>query len=175
MYSQKLSRLTIFERIFIKLLIFGGIFLLVCSFPVYGENVSTQPHPTKMVLGFPLNNSYPVDLNISINTTDYTIEDAINENKKRINYLLASMLDPAKGNLNLSDIQVMPYSISLINSTNSSLEKIYNNHSVYLVSSTIHLNTTIIDRSRLFRNTMPTLMRDQTLVKASYLSTYERN
>lgn len=175
MYSPQLLRLTRFDRLLIKSLVISLLFVVVCSFPVHGENVSTHPNPNKLGLIVPLNNSYPVDLNITINTTDYTIQEAINENKKRINYLLASMLDPAKGNMNLSDISVLPYSISLINSTDSSLDKIYHNRSVYLVSSTIHLNTTIIDRSRLFRNTMPTLMHDQTLVKASYLATYERS
>jgi hypothetical protein len=175
MHSHILSQLANLNRFLFISLAISVILIIVCSFSVHGENVSKQSNPTQLALIVPLNNSYPVDLNITINTTDYTIQDATNQNKKRINYLLSTMLDPKKGNMNISDISVSPYSISLINSTDVSLENIYNNRSVYLVSSTIHLNTTILDRTRLFRNTMPSLMHDQTLVKASYHATYERN
>lgn len=157
----------------------NGIFVLLLFFsiffiPVYGDNTSETLHPVHIVHGIPLDNSYPLDLNITINTTGYSREIAVDENKKRINYLLSSMLDPTRGNMNLSDIEVTPYTVSLMNVTNMSLEKVYQNEIVYFASSTIRVNTTVMDQKRLFRNTMPTLLHDDTLVKASYLATLER-
>ncbi|WP_319579664.1 hypothetical protein [uncultured Methanospirillum sp.] len=124
--------------------------------------------------GFSANESAPLNLNITVNTTDYTIEAAENQSKQRINYILSSMLDPSKGNMNLSDITVVPYSVSQINATGTSLEKIYGNKSVYRVTSIIHVNTTPKERTKVFQATMPKLLNDETLMKASYSASYER-